>query len=59
MRASAVPRPPFDWPGALKDAGLVAGVVVLLAIALVGARIEDTSSGPPLDYRLDDVWLDT
>ena len=56
MRASAAPRPPFDWPGALKDAGMVAGIVVLLAIALVGARIQDTSSGPPLAYRLDDVF---
>jgi phosphotransferase system glucose/maltose/N-acetylglucosamine-specific IIC component len=55
MRASAAPRPPFDWPGALKDAGLVAGVVVMLTLALVGARIQDTSGGPPLAYRFDDV----
>ncbi|HEY4637993.1 MAG TPA: hypothetical protein VIH23_06985, partial [Burkholderiales bacterium] len=55
MRASAAPRPPFDWPRALKDAGLVAGVVVLLTLALVGFRIQDTSTGPPLVYRFDDV----
>jgi branched-chain amino acid transport system permease protein len=55
MREGAAPRPPFDWPRALKDAGLVAGIVVLLAIALVGFRIQDTSGGPPLAYRFDDV----
>jgi branched-chain amino acid transport system permease protein len=55
MRASAAPRPPFDWPRALKDAGLVAGVVVLLTLALVGFRIQDTSAGPPFAYRFDDV----
>jgi len=55
MRASAVPRLPFDWPRALKDAGMVAGIVVLLTIALLGARIQDTSGGPPLAYRFDDV----
>jgi branched-chain amino acid transport system permease protein len=55
MRASAVPRPPYDWPRALKDAGLVAGIVVLLTIGLVGFRIQDTSAGPPLAYRFDDV----
>jgi branched-chain amino acid transport system permease protein len=55
MRSRAAPRPPFDWPRALKDAGLVAGVVVLLTFALVGFRIQDTSAGPPLVYRFDDV----
>jgi hypothetical protein len=55
MGASVAARPPFDWPGALKDAGMVAGVVVLLTLALVGARIQDTSGGPPLAYRFDDV----
>ncbi len=55
MRASATPRPPFDWPLALKDAGRVAGVVILLTFALVGFRIQDTSAGPPLAYRFDDV----
>ncbi|MDH3320348.1 MAG: high-affinity branched-chain amino acid ABC transporter permease LivM [Betaproteobacteria bacterium] len=55
MRASTVPQLPFDWPRALKDAGMVAGVVVLLAIALLGFRIQDTSGGPPLAYRFDDV----
>ncbi len=55
MHASAAPRPPFDWPRALKDAGMVAGIVVLLAFALVGARIQDASGGPPLAYRFDDV----
>ena len=55
MRARAAPRPPFDWPRALKDAGLVAGVVVLLTLALVGFRIQDTSAGPPFAYRFDDV----
>ena len=55
MRASAAPRAPFDWPRALKDAGLVAGIVVLLALALVGARIQDASIGPPLAYRFDDI----
>jgi branched-chain amino acid transport system permease protein len=55
MRTGAVPRPPFDLARALKDAGLVAGIVVLLTIALVGFRIQDTSGGPPLAYRFDDV----
>jgi branched-chain amino acid transport system permease protein len=48
-------RAAFDLPGALKDAGKVAGVVVLLAVALVGARTQDFSSGPPLEFRFDDV----
>jgi hypothetical protein len=55
MREAAAARPPFDWPLALKDAGRVAGVVVLLTLALVGFRIQDTSGGPPLAYRFDDV----
>jgi branched-chain amino acid transport system permease protein len=55
MRARAAPRPPFDWPRALKDAALVAAIVVLLTIALVGFRVQDTSAGPPFAYRFDDV----
>ena len=55
MRASAAPQPAFGWPRALKDAGLVAGVVVLLTLALVGFRIQDTSAGPLFAYRFDDV----
>jgi branched-chain amino acid transport system permease protein len=51
MQARAV----FDLPGALKDAGKVAGIVVLLALALVGARTQDFSGGPPLAFRFDDV----
>jgi len=54
MRAQA-PRPPFDLGAALKEAGLVAGVVVLLTIALVGIRVQDISSGPPVVFRFDDV----
>jgi branched-chain amino acid transport system permease protein len=48
-------RAALDLPGALKDAGKVAGIVVLLAIALVGARTQDASLGPPLEFRFDDV----
>ncbi|MDX1375657.1 MAG: high-affinity branched-chain amino acid ABC transporter permease LivM [Burkholderiales bacterium] len=55
MRAARAGRPPFDLPGALKDAGIVAGIVVLLGVALVGARVEDASIGPPLRFRIDDV----
>jgi len=55
MGASTLPRPPFDWPHALKDAGAVAAIVVLLTIALLGFRIQDASGGPPLAYRFDDV----
>jgi branched-chain amino acid transport system permease protein len=55
MRESAAQQPSFDWPGALKDAGAVAAIVVLLTFALVGFRIQDTSAGPPLAYRFDDV----
>jgi len=55
MRVADAHAPAFDFPGALKDAGLVAGVVVLLTIALVGVRVEDASSGPPLLLRFDDV----
>jgi branched-chain amino acid transport system permease protein len=54
MQAQDV-RPPFDLGAALKEAGLVAGVVVLLTIALVGVRVQDISSGPPLVFRFDDV----
>jgi len=55
MRAREAPAPPFDLVGALKDAGLVAGIVVLLTVALVGVRVEDASGGPLLSYRFDDV----
>ena len=55
MSERAAAPPPFDWPRALKDAGTVAGIVVLLTFALLGFRIEDTSAGPPLEYRFDDV----
>ena len=55
MDAGAAARPQFDWPRALKDAGQVAGIVVLLSIALVGFRTQDGSSGPPLAFRFDDV----
>ncbi len=55
MRAHQAPAAPFDLAGALKDAGLVAGIVVLLTVALVGARVEDASGGPPLRFRFDDV----
>ena len=48
-------RTPFDLGAALKDAGLVAGIVVLLTVALVGARVQDISSGPPVVFRFDDV----
>jgi len=46
---------PFDLGAALKDAGLVAGIVVLLTVALVGVRVQDISSGPPVVFRFDDV----
>ncbi|MBI1942923.1 MAG: high-affinity branched-chain amino acid ABC transporter permease LivM [Betaproteobacteria bacterium] len=55
MRARAAAPPSVDWARALKDAGLVAGIVVLLAIALAGFRIQDESGGPPLAYRFNDV----
>jgi branched-chain amino acid transport system permease protein len=55
MHAPGAHRPPFDLPGALKDAGLVAAIVVLLTLALVGVRVQDASSGPPLAFRFDDV----
>jgi len=55
MRARAAPRPSFELAHAVKDAGLVAGIVVLLTVALVGFRIQDTSAGPPLVFRFDDV----
>jgi len=54
MHTSGV-RGPFDLPGALKDAGLVAGIVVLLTLGLVGFRVQDISSGPALVTRFDDV----
>ncbi|HEU4645404.1 MAG TPA: hypothetical protein VFS80_07550, partial [Burkholderiales bacterium] len=55
MDAGAAAKPQFDWPQALKDAGQVAGIVILLSIALVGFRTQDGSSGPPLAFRFDDV----
>jgi branched-chain amino acid transport system permease protein len=55
MDAGAAAKPQFDWPQALKDAGRVAGIVILLSIALVGFRTQDGSSGPPLAFRFDDV----
>jgi branched-chain amino acid transport system permease protein len=55
MSALSASRPPLDVPGALKDAGKVAAIVVLLAFALVGFHTQDTSAGPPLEYRFDDV----
>jgi branched-chain amino acid transport system permease protein len=55
MDGVAAQKPQFDWPGALKDAGQVAGIVILLSIALVGFRTQDGSSGPPLAFRFDDV----
>ncbi len=55
MDAGAAAKPQFDWPQALKDAGQVAVIVILLSIALVGFRTQDGSSGPPLAFRFDDV----
>jgi len=55
MPGHAMTRPPFDARGALKDAAQVAAIVVLLTIALVGFHTQDTSSGPPLEFRFDDV----
>jgi branched-chain amino acid transport system permease protein len=55
MDALAASRPAFDLPAALKDAGKVAAIVVLLAFALVGFHTQDASGGPPLEYRFDDV----
>ena len=55
MDAPAASRPAFDLPAALKDAGKVAAIVVLLAFPLVGFHTQDTSAGPPLEYRFDDV----
>jgi len=55
MRASETQAPPLDLAGALKDAALIAGAVVLLSIGLVGFRIQDISSGPALVTRFDDV----
>ncbi|HEX5091778.1 MAG TPA: high-affinity branched-chain amino acid ABC transporter permease LivM [Burkholderiales bacterium] len=55
MDAAARSKPPFDVAGALKDAGKVAAVTVLLTLALVGFHTQDTSLGPPLEFRFDDV----
>jgi branched-chain amino acid transport system permease protein len=55
MDTAARSMPPFDAAGALKDAGKVAAVTVLLTIALVGFHTQDTSLGPPLEFRFDDV----
>ena len=55
MHAAARSTPPFDAADALKDAGKVAAITVLLTIALVGFHTQDTSLGPPLEFRFDDV----
>jgi len=55
MQSAGAPLQPFDARGALKDAAQVAAIVVLLTIALVGFHTQDTSSGPPLEFRFDDV----
>jgi branched-chain amino acid transport system permease protein len=55
MGARADSLPPFDARGALKDAAQVAAIVVLLTIALVGFHTQDSSLGPPLEFRFDDV----
>jgi branched-chain amino acid transport system permease protein len=56
MREAAARASAFDLAGALKDAGLVAGIVVLLTIALVGFRTHDASGGAALSYRFEDVF---
>ncbi len=45
----------FDLSAALKEAGLVAGVVVLLTIGLVGFRTQDVPGGVAIITRFDDV----
>jgi branched-chain amino acid transport system permease protein len=50
MRAAAG-APAFDLPGALKDALIAAGLVVVLTIALVGVRTQEAG----VTYRFDDV----
>jgi len=45
----------FDFSRALKEAGLIAGAVVLLAIGLVGFRTVDVPGGIGLITRFDDV----
>ena len=47
--------PAFDLQGALKDAGTVALIVVLLTVALVGFRTTAAAGEGALNYRFDDV----
>ena len=47
--------PAFDLRAALKDAALVAGIVLLLTIGLVGFRTLSGSGEGALSYRFDDV----
>jgi branched-chain amino acid transport system permease protein len=47
----AAGAPAFDLPGALKDALIAAGLVVLMTIALVGVRTQEAG----VTYRFDDV----
>jgi branched-chain amino acid transport system permease protein len=47
----AVGAPAFDFRGALKDALIAAGLVVVLTIALVGVRTQEAG----VAYRFDDV----
>jgi branched-chain amino acid transport system permease protein len=47
--------PAFDLQGALKDAGIVALIVVLLTGALVGFRTHAAGGDAALSYRFDDV----
>jgi branched-chain amino acid transport system permease protein len=55
MQAARAQGPAFDVRSALKDAGQVAAIVVLLTVALVGFRTQDGSGGPLFEYRFDDV----
>jgi branched-chain amino acid transport system permease protein len=48
------PRP-FDWPKALKEAGLVAFVMLGLTVFMVGIEVRDVSGGLALIGRFDDV----
>jgi len=48
-------RKPFDWPNALKEAGLVAFVILGLTVVMVGIEVRDVPGGLALIGRYDDV----
>lgn len=57
VSVAAAARRPLDWPKIVKEAGLVAFVMLGLTVLMVGIEVRDVPGGLQLISRFDDVFF--